>query len=48
MDFRYTGVIQLTPDVEKIFNMHSDRKTVPFGFSSECCLDQVYVRFIGG
>ena len=35
MDFRYNGVINLTPDVKKIFGMQPDMKTVPFGFSSK-------------
>jgi len=35
IDFRYNGVITTTPDVMKIFGMQPDRKTVPFGFSSE-------------
>ncbi|TAQ86978.1 hypothetical protein B7494_g4681 [Chlorociboria aeruginascens] len=33
IDYRYTGVITITEDVAKIFNMTPDAKTVPFGFS---------------
>lgn len=34
IDFRYTGVIKMPPEVSKIFNMDSDMVTVPFGHAS--------------
>ncbi|KAL9126512.1 MAG: hypothetical protein Q9175_007906, partial [Cornicularia normoerica] len=33
IDFRYIGIITMTPDVKKIFNFQPDMRTVPFGFS---------------
>ncbi|KAL8907094.1 MAG: hypothetical protein Q9171_005999 [Xanthocarpia ochracea] len=35
IDFRYTGVIKMPPEVSKIFNMDPDMATVPFGHASE-------------
>ncbi|KAI1412763.1 hypothetical protein F5Y13DRAFT_162633 [Hypoxylon sp. FL1857] len=34
IDFRYTGVIEMAPEVHKIFDMAPDAKTVPFGFAT--------------
>ncbi|KAI1101540.1 hypothetical protein F4804DRAFT_294866 [Jackrogersella minutella] len=34
IDFRYTGVIKLSPEVHKILGLASDAKTVPFGLST--------------
>lgn len=35
IDFRFQGVIQLAPEVQKIFNMQPDAATVSFGFASK-------------
>ncbi|RYP71297.1 hypothetical protein DL771_004874 [Monosporascus sp. 5C6A] len=34
IDFRYTGVIKMAPEVHKIFDMQPDMATVPFGFAT--------------
>ncbi|KAJ2984313.1 hypothetical protein NQ176_g60 [Zarea fungicola] len=34
IDFRFQGVIQLAPEVQKIFNMQPDAATVSFGFAT--------------
>ncbi|KAI4087630.1 MAG: hypothetical protein LQ339_008865 [Xanthoria mediterranea] len=34
IDFRYTGVIKMPPEVQKIFNMDPNMATVPFGHAT--------------
>lgn len=34
IDFRYTGVIKMAPNVAKIFDGKPDMATVPFGYAS--------------
>lgn len=38
IDFRYTGVIKMAPNVAKIFDGKPDMATVPFGYASRSLL----------